>query len=170
MTFKEKLQKEHPDLVDDCCYGGCAECPYDYGYESCKPYFCKISNTVCTKCWNREMQEEEKMFTLSDLKDTNIIETRDGKRYIIINGIGVGETGYFTFVSHRADLEHNLFKEFDILKVYESNPYCRFKSLLEKPGKLIWERKKPVKEITSEEACKLLKEKFPEYDSVKITV
>lgn len=54
MTFKEKLEKEYPGLVDDRYTGGCKGCPHGYGYEEEKP--CKgINNEECKKCWNREM-------------------------------------------------------------------------------------------------------------------
>lgn len=33
MTFKEKLQQEHPEYVSDRFAGGCEKCPHTYGYE-----------------------------------------------------------------------------------------------------------------------------------------
>lgn len=55
MTFKEKLQKEHPEYVDKQYCAGCKGCPHNYGYEEKESAstFCKRTN--CTECWNREM-------------------------------------------------------------------------------------------------------------------
>ena len=36
MTFKERLQKEHPRCINEDCIGGCDGCPYEYGYEKKK--------------------------------------------------------------------------------------------------------------------------------------
>lgn len=60
MTFKEKLQMEHPECVNEGFGGGCECCPDDYGYE--KKSHCvwnDLNMTDCTKCWNREMPSEE---------------------------------------------------------------------------------------------------------------
>lgn len=32
MTYREKLEKEHPEAIIDHVYGGCAGCPSTYGY------------------------------------------------------------------------------------------------------------------------------------------
>ena len=169
MTFKEKLQKEFPSNVDEEYICGCWGCPKDYGYEPYKPDFCNGSFKYCTKCWNREIKEEDKMFTKDMLKDGMIIELRNGNRFIMINGCAVGKSTYCTLEYCKYDLTSKTSDDFDIVKVFEVNTPTTFISILSNPGKLIWERKE-VKEITAEEACKLLKEKFPEYDSIKITV
>ena len=55
MTYREKLQKEHPECVDECYYGGCSGCPNGYGYgpESCLGKACLgYSKETCTKCWD----------------------------------------------------------------------------------------------------------------------
>ena len=54
MTFKEKLQQEHPECVSDEEEGGCMGCPDSYGYDSYSP--CGLG---CDRCWNREMEDEE---------------------------------------------------------------------------------------------------------------
>lgn len=54
MTFKEKLQKEHPDMVRAACLGGCYGCPHDYGYEKNPPLSCTMPSG-CAACWNREI-------------------------------------------------------------------------------------------------------------------
>lgn len=60
MTFKEKLQMEHPEMVDKRFGGGGVKaCPYHYGYE--KDLNCVFwdSNEKCEECWNREMPNTE---------------------------------------------------------------------------------------------------------------
>lgn len=59
MTYRELLQKEHPEAVNKKYEGGCDGCPFLYGYEAgnadtpCRQYM-KHNNTVCTTCWDRE--------------------------------------------------------------------------------------------------------------------
>lgn len=36
MTYREKLQREHPECVEDFYIGGCKNCPENYGYEEKK--------------------------------------------------------------------------------------------------------------------------------------
>ena len=170
MTFKERLQKEHPEELYEAYFAGCNGCPIDYGYENIEPCFCVGGDEeICSKCWNREIQEKKKMFTKNMLKDNMIIELRNGNRFIMINGCGVGESTFSTLEYHKNDLTSDLTFDLDIMKVFEVKTPITFMKILDNPGKLIWERK-DVKEITAEEAARLLKEKFPEYDSVKIIV
>lgn len=60
MTYRERLQQEHPECVDDDYRGGCAHCPEFYGYElteKCLKYHTNIRN--CTECWDREIPEPQ---------------------------------------------------------------------------------------------------------------
>lgn len=63
MTFKEKLQIEHPERIDPYDWGGCMGCPYEYDYENNEASPCHdgtaITPALCTECWNREMPEEK---------------------------------------------------------------------------------------------------------------
>lgn len=65
MTFKEKLQKEHPDKVNAMCIGGCASCPHTYGYERRDDSPCKTLN--CRDCWNRTIPGTEEPSVKPDL-------------------------------------------------------------------------------------------------------
>ena len=56
MTFRERLQKEHPEYIDCNYLGDCCGCPEDYGYEAEIPRDC--SRTKCTDCWDRVIPEE----------------------------------------------------------------------------------------------------------------
>ncbi|ANU74406.1 hypothetical protein [Blautia pseudococcoides] len=66
MTFKEKLQQEHPVLVNEKWQGGCNGCPETYGYEAESDCLALDDVTdedrerLCAECWDREMPEEEK--------------------------------------------------------------------------------------------------------------
>lgn len=57
MTYREKLQKEHSEAVDERYWGGCCRCPYSWGYEDKQPCNShdRIDDGECEKCWNREM-------------------------------------------------------------------------------------------------------------------
>ena len=61
MTYREKLQQDQPDLVDDMFTGGCMDCPSSYGYECYNEGLCSGSNpsseTLCRKCWDREAEK-----------------------------------------------------------------------------------------------------------------
>lgn len=72
MTCLEKLQEEHPDLIefakellgDHITYFGC---PHMFGYQT-RPYRCNKNVNYaekCTTCWNREFVEvKEKKYDL----------------------------------------------------------------------------------------------------------
>jgi uncharacterized protein YkvS len=65
MTFKEKLQTEHPECVDEKYGGGCVGCPDNYGYEKWSSCVWKGKDSEdCTKCWSREMPNEELVKTV----------------------------------------------------------------------------------------------------------
>ena len=72
MTFKEKLQKEHPDCVHKRYCGGASGCPIDYNYENESLCVGRLgpSREKCTKCWDREMpttlDAEKKKMTIDE--------------------------------------------------------------------------------------------------------
>lgn len=56
MTYKEKLQEEHPEQMENYWLH---HCPDSFGYEEysdCGDFSCD----ECKKCWDREIPEEEK--------------------------------------------------------------------------------------------------------------
>lgn len=61
MTFREKLQMEHPECVSTIYYGECKGCPYHYGYEKASESYCKANVVKCKHCWSREIPETEKI-------------------------------------------------------------------------------------------------------------
>lgn len=56
MTFREKLQKEHPESVGLKWDGGCCGCPVQYGYEPRRPL---CIGSTCRDCWDREIPGTE---------------------------------------------------------------------------------------------------------------
>lgn len=59
MTCRQKLAIEHPEYLDPEEYGGCVNCPSDYGYLD-DPIWCNEDDDTCAHCWDREIPEEEK--------------------------------------------------------------------------------------------------------------
>lgn len=57
MTFREKLKKEHPDMIHESYFGGCFGCPSSYEYEP--EHSCSSNPSKCTNCWDREIPETE---------------------------------------------------------------------------------------------------------------
>ena len=62
MTYREKLEQEHPELIDPCFLGGCAYCPSAFGYEPHGNELCDldqngITDKTCRKCWDREIEQ-----------------------------------------------------------------------------------------------------------------
>lgn len=75
MTFREKMQKGHPNYIHKGYCGGVSGCPSDYFKE--KEGLCvgrlDPSREKCTKCWDREIptedNAEEKENTTKNLSD-----------------------------------------------------------------------------------------------------
>ena len=82
--------------------------------------------------------------TKSELKNGMVVELRNGKRFLIVNDLGIGKdtyidlNGYFGYDEKLCDVEGD--KTFDITKIYISSG-CNFKNLFDKDRlNLIWER------------------------------
>lgn len=74
MTFREKLQQDHPERVNKKYHGGCFGCPSTFGYENrdieennCPPAhafksYSGMNRTIekhCRACWDREYKDKE---------------------------------------------------------------------------------------------------------------
>ncbi|RZT00926.1 hypothetical protein [Cuneatibacter caecimuris] len=57
MTFKEKLEQEHPDRMDGEDAVGC---PDNYGYETPEESIATCWELDCEACWNREIPETKR--------------------------------------------------------------------------------------------------------------
>lgn len=69
MTYREKLEKEHPECVNPDIAGGCEGCPSDYGYDSIdnEEKNCKSNGGYgCECCWDRQVPQPEKFLTVQE--------------------------------------------------------------------------------------------------------
>ena len=70
MTFREKIQRAHPNYVHKGYCGGVSGCPSDFDYENENESLCvghlDPSRKKCTKCWGREVP------TTLDAKKNNV--------------------------------------------------------------------------------------------------
>lgn len=85
----------------------------------------------------------------SDLKNGMVVELRNGKRFLIVNDIGIGKDscinldGFFGYDENLNDVSE--FSEFDITKIYKTVG-TTFKTLFDKERlNLIWEREEKSK-------------------------
>ena len=100
-----------------------------------------------------------------------VVKTRSGNNGLFVGNNRVLFNSTFMDIStHSNTLESSYVDGCDIVEIYEPATDARdIYQLISERGERIWKREEVV-EITAEEAAKLLKEKFPEYDSVRITV
>ena len=100
-----------------------------------------------------------------------VVKTRSGNFGLFVGNNRVLFNSSFLDISTHSDtLKSRHIDDCDIMEIYEPATYVRdIYQLISERGERIWKREEVV-EITAEEAAKLLKEKFPEYDSVRITV
>ena len=59
MTFRQRLEREHPDGLGEQYVGGCCGCPSDFGYEKKMGCLTIVGDKImkCEECWGREMPE-----------------------------------------------------------------------------------------------------------------
>lgn len=116
-------------------------------------------------------------FTKSDLEDGMMLETANGYRCLWLYGERRSISYWTSALPEKFEDEAKEWPEYEVVKVGypDTNKRKTLKDILEKADfkEVLWDKewnKETVKEITAEEAAKLLKEKFPEYGAVKITV
>ena len=139
-----------------CWYTGCS-----------KIYYYLESNQITwgTKDFDNDSIEystlkgKMKTMTKSDLKNGMVVELRNGKRFLIINDLGIGKDscinldGFFGYDENLYDINGD--STFDITKIYISSGRT-FKNLFDNERLiLIWERKKQPK--LSEKDKKVIK-------------
>lgn len=78
MTFKERLQKEHPEKVSKKWEGGCSGCPASYGYEDIDDPARDEVCPDCEECWNREIPETGIAIKIKYFRDVQKIEEISG--------------------------------------------------------------------------------------------
>ena len=180
MTFREKLFQEKPDCVGVDYVGGCNGCPAMYGYETWgeSRENCDGEEVAdekrCRACWDREMKEERKR----DMKKENleygmVAETRNGVRWLVLEKTERGGTKRMILASRHEmleiedysdDLTYECVPDYDIMKLFfpKEGP---IQKILESRENLIWTRKE-TKEITAEEAFRVLREHYGEPVSI----
>ena len=88
-----------------------------------------------------------------------IVELRDGKRYLFLEGYFVGQiTGHHLSV-YKCDLKHAYKRSLDVMKVYLADVDFSLEKILHRPAKLLWERKEIIT-ISKDEALKKLAEVY----------
>lgn len=116
-------------------------------------------------------------FTKSDLKDGMMLETANGGRYLWLYGERRAISYWTSDLPEKFEDEAKEWPEYEVVRVGypDTSGGETLRDIIGKADfkEILWDKewnKEAVKEITAEEAAKLLKEKFPEYDSVRITV
>lgn len=116
-------------------------------------------------------------FTKSDLKDGMMLETANGKRCLWMYGERRAIDYWISALPEKFEDEATEHPGQEVVKVGypDTSKGETLRDILENGDfkEVLWDKdwnKEAVKEITAEEAAKLLKEKFPDYDSVRITV
>lgn len=128
-------------------------------------WICKIEDFIPVK------------FTKSDLKDGMMLETKSGDRYLWLYGKRRAVFYWASGLTENFEDEATEHPGQEVVKVGypDTSKGETLRDILENGEfkEVLWVKdwnKEAVKEITAEEAAKLLKEKFPDYDSVRITV
>ena len=136
-------------------------------------------NENCNNGWYWHVEDFVPVkLTKSDLKDGMMLETENGERYLWLYGERRDLYGYLGNLPEEfSDEAKSKFPQYEVVKVGypDTKTYGSIEDILKYAEfkEVLWDKewnKEAVKKITAEEAAKLLKERFPEYDAVKITV
>lgn len=113
-------------------------------------------------------------FTKSDLKDGMMLETANGERYLWLYGERIGTRMWIKDLPEKFEDEAKEYPQFEVVKVGYPKCVGNIPDVIRAGFDVVlWDKRwteENTKEITAEEAAKILKEKFPEYGSVRITV
>lgn len=110
--------------------------------------------------WKEEWLEPITYFTKDDLKTGMTVTTRDGEIFAVYGEHLLVLDGFEPIHNYYIDLTHWNNSSFDIVEVHDLNEKAvSLEDILDNPGKLIWSISKE-REISSEEAFKILKEHY----------
>lgn len=111
--------------------------------------------------WCEDVLEPITYFTKDDLKTGMRVTTRDGEIFTVYGERLLAIDGSESIYNYYMDLTHWNNSDFDIVEVHDINKnVASFRDILDYPGKLIWSRESNEREISSEEAFKILKEHY----------
>lgn len=101
----------------------------------------------------------DKKFTKDDLKSGDIVTTRDGATYMLVNSLFINNKGFMRLPDYKDDLvfkdSSGYMRVFDIIKVQRPQADIYFCKNYWESAEVIWEREETV-EMTLEEVCKAL--------------
>ena len=110
--------------------------------------------------WKEDWLEPITYFTKDDLKTGMTVTTRDGEIFAVYGEHLLVLDGFEPIHNYYIDLTHWNNSSFDIVEVHDLNEKAvSLEDILDNPGKLIWSISKE-REISSEEAFKILKEHY----------
>lgn len=109
--------------------------------------------------WDDDMFCQIESFTKGDLEPGMVVEYRNGDRRLYVNNCFAGPCSFGDLTAYNSDLTNRYESDRDVVKIYYGGSKV-LEDMTKYPGGLIWEREKPVKEISSEEAFKILEEKL----------
>ena len=100
------------------------------------------------------LKEKKDIMTKSDLKNGMVVELRNGKRFLIVNDLGIGKDSCITldgFMGYDENLNDIMrYSTFDITKIYKTVGHT-FKTLFDNERlSLIWEREEK-QELSNED-------------------
>lgn len=111
--------------------------------------------------WKEDWLEPITYFTKDNLKTGMTVTTRLGETFVVFGENLLVHDGFEPIDKYYTDLIHKTNSNYNIVEVYEINKNATsLKDILYNPGKLIWSRESNKREISSEEAFKILKEHY----------
>lgn len=123
MTFREKIERERPNKIDNSCNGGVVACPRTYGYE--KEYWCgdgcEKNDRTCEECWNREMPNTEpKMDNIPVIPQAEVEAHQKGYENGYVNGLENGRNEVWKLVKTLYDMSVEKVEKI----FHETNGHC----------------------------------------------
>lgn len=117
-----------------------------------------------------ERKEDMKKFTIDDLKENMLLETRKGHRFLWVNGKPRNIDSYIGDMND--DLKHRYLTILDIVKVgYTNDEAYTIEDMLKMDfSEVIWQEEANVKDVSLEEINALLKEKYPDVDKFNLPI
>lgn len=183
----DKMAKEYS--VDE--YGHIA-LPNGYGFSNDMRHLCGRTATITEKAYENGWSDilldfdntegntywvyttdmvEPIDFTKADLKNGMILETREGEKFLYLNGFATNLDAWVGLDDFNNDLTCTFNKRFDIMRIFKIKRCdgCLYWIINTETQELVWERTEPkVKQVTKADAIKILKEKFSDFDEVEI--